>query len=343
MTHRHLFRAAARWAAVVAVVALAAGAGWAGKEWKEIPNPDDSMFDETFQLDADARLRVEVSDVHVDLVHGEAGTAHVQVFVEGRDRDDAREAFEKLHFSAEVDDNTLKVRTHRSSFHITGFWNWSSSVRVRMIVTIPKGTDMRVSTSDGDIRAKSLTGKLDAHTSDGSILIDEVEGPSVELRTSDGNLKMGTIRADDVRARSSDGSVRAKSVEAKEVVFSTSDGDLTIEKARAESIYLRSSDGDVDVAASGGKLRAHTSDGDIRVRLDADTALDLRTSDGDIEIDAPASIGASLNLRGEHVRLTGGITIDGDVSDNRVRGTIGGGGTEIVARTSDGSISLALR
>jgi hypothetical protein len=40
------------------------------------------------------------------------------------------------------------------------------------------------------------------------------------------------------------------------------------------------------------------------------------------------------------VRLTGGIDIQGEVSHERVRGSLGNGGVGISARTSDGVVTL---
>ena len=68
--------------------------------------------------------------------------------------------------------------------------------------------------------------------------------------------------------------------------------------------------------------------------------MDLTTSDGDIIIHAPSDLAADLDLRGEDVRLGGKVTLEGDISDERVRGKIGNGGKKVRARTSDGRVSL---
>jgi DUF4097 and DUF4098 domain-containing protein YvlB len=336
-------RTAVRITLAAALVVLGAGAGWAGKDWKEIPNPDERMFEQEFPVGEGARLRVNVSDVDVQLVQAEGGTARVEIYATGRDRDEAREYYDKLHFSVTGDDNTITVQTRQSSIRVS-FWNWSSSrVNVRAVITIPPGTDMHVKTSDGDIRAGELAGRLEARTSDGDVMITAVDGPAVLLRSSDGDVRVDRIHGDEVEARTSDGDVRVRSAAGKELTFSTSDGDVRVEEAEADAIYLKTSDGDIDVTATAGKVRAHTSDGDIRVTLTGETQLDLVTSDGDIAIRVPQTMGATVDLRGEHVRLTGGIDIQGDVSSHRVRGTLGKGGMEITARTSDGSVTLERR
>jgi hypothetical protein len=329
---------------VAAAVCLVTGVVLAGDGWKEVPDPDELMLEEEFKLDPNARLQVNVSDVHVDLVQVDDNVATVKVYASARSEDKAREYFEKLHMKVVEDDNTVKVMTSRSMFRGSISWGWSSRVRVRAIITIPRGTDMRVKTDDGDIRAGALAGRLDAHTSDGSILIERIDAPSVVLKTSDGNVRVDRIEADDVQVRSSDGNVHAEAVVGKEISFSTSDGDVTIDRAEVEELYASSSDGDVTVdELAGTKMRGRTSDGDIRVTLGGDVALDLRTSDGDIHIYAPRGLRADLNLKGERIHLSGNIEIDGEISRRRARGSVGGGGVEIVARTSDGSVSFEQR
>jgi DUF4097 and DUF4098 domain-containing protein YvlB len=326
----------------MAVTALClAATAWAGKDWTKVPNPDELMYEESFQLSDGARLHVDVSDVHIDLMHSDGNEATVKVYASGRNKERTQEFFEDLHFKAFEEENTLKVRTSRSMFRVSGPWNWSSRVRVHAIITVPRGTDMRVKTDDGDINAPRLLGPLDVRTSDGDIVIDEIEGPSLRARTSDGDIRVEKIKCDQVEVTSSDGDVHATEVAAAEISFSTSDGNVLIGTARVEESYLSSSDGDVTVdKLDGKKMRGRTSDGDIDVTLVGPTELDLRTSDGDIRIATPRGLGADINLKGERVRLSGNIDIQGDLSRERARGKIGGGGVEIVARTSDGTISL---
>ena len=96
-------------------------------------------------------------------------------------------------------------------------------------------------------------------------------------------------------------------------------------------------------AAEAKKVSARTSDGDITVAVVGNTALNLRTHDGNVRIEGPSKMAADLDLRGERVNVRGEVSIKGEVGRNRVRGSLHGGGVTIVARTSDGSISLDLR
>jgi len=340
MNHRRTGRAIV----IAAMALLMAGAVWAGRDWKQVPDPEARMLEKAFPVSDGARLRVNVSDVDVQLVQGDAASIRVEIYAQGRDRDKAREYFEKLNFTVEEKDNTVTVQTRQSSSFRVVVWNWGShNVDVRAVITLPKGTDSHVRTSDGDIRAADLAGPLEARTSDGDIVMQSIEGPTAVLRTSDGDVQVDRITADEVEAKTSDGDVHIGSVSGKELTMSSSDGDVKVDDAKADEIYLKTSDGNIEVTASSKRLRAHTSDGDIDVTLAGESALDLTTSDGDISIHVPQSIGADVDLKGDNVHLSGGVNIEGDISEHHVRGSIGKGGAEISARSSDGSVTLERR
>ena len=88
----------------VTVLCLVATA-WAGKDWTKVPDPDELMFEESFQLRDGARLHVDVSDVHIDLMHSDGNEATVKVYASGRSKERAQELFDDLHFKAFEEEN----------------------------------------------------------------------------------------------------------------------------------------------------------------------------------------------------------------------------------------------
>lgn len=331
-------------AAAVAGLCIAAVGAWADKDWKEVADPDALMIDETFELGDHPRLHVDVSDIDIELRQHEGNTASVKVYADARNADRAREYFEDLHLKVVKDDNTVKVQTARSMFRMSAPWNWSSRVRVHATITVPRGTDMRVKTGDGDIRSTRLVGKLDAGSSDGNITIEEAVGPSVRLHSSDGDIDVRVVDAESVDIESTDGNIHLGEARGGEIDVSSSDGDIVVSAVSAGEVYVSTSDGDLTVEKLDARsMRGRSSDGDIDVTIVGPVALDLRTSDGDIRIGAPRGIAADILLKGDRVRLAGDIEIDGELSDNRASGRIGGGGLEISARASDGTVWLEQR
>ena len=106
---------------------------------------------------------------------------------------------------------------------------------------------------------------------------------------------------------------------------------------------IKSSDGDVGAVVAGEELRIKTSDGDIDLKIDGNMTVNLSTSDGNIMLSGPAELKADLNLKGERVRVIGGLNIDGEVGNHRVIGKLNNGGPKISARASDGTVALDLR
>jgi len=328
---------------VLAAFALTLATGvLAGDDWKQISRPGEKFFDETFSMSDGMTLRVKLHDADVELVQGGQGEARVEVFVKGKNEDKAKEYFDKMRFSASEDNNTLHVET-RPRRNGWSFWGSFRHANMRVVVTIPKGTRTYVKTSDGDVQTKSLEGNTQLRTSDGDILVGTLSGEDVVLATSDGDINADELSGGEIEIKTSDGDVEAGKVNAKTITCSTSDGDVSLGSASAEVISLSSSDGDIRVDADSDRLKARTSDGDIVVTIASATEMNLRTSDGNVTINAPAGINADLDLRGGRIRVHGEVGIKGEMSKHKVIGTLGGGGVEIVARTSDGSISLDLR
>jgi len=315
----------------------------AGEEWTEVKKPGERMFDETFPLEDGGRLRLEVQDADVELVEVGSGTARVEVFVKSRDEDRAKEYYEEMHFRVRTSDNTLFVETREKGNRGWNFWDTYRNVNMKIIVSIPAGVDVMARTGDGDIRAAELTGTTHLKTSDGDINVGSVSGEAVKLKTSDGDVTAESIGGKEVELETSDGDVRVARLESEDATLSTSDGDLVVESAKVGSVTLATSDGDIRIGVAGERLSARTGDGDIHVIITDGMALKLRTHDGDVTIEAPRNLNASLDLRGERVRVHGEITLDGQVDRSRVVGKVGKGGAEIEARTSDGQIALDLR
>jgi hypothetical protein len=318
------------WAALLALLVVAVHSGQAGA--KEV------VFDESFSVTSGGKLKVTVGDMNVVLKVGKSDQAHVEVVVTG-DIDDMRERFEDMNFTAELEGNTLVIDADQRGSRTIMWWG-NTRGSIHMTVTIPQQFDVFAETSDGDITAGGQEGEIELKTSDGDITVDRLTGPMVHLSTSDGDIDVDDISGDDIALRSSDGDITADLLKGKSVTLKTSDGDVDADKIEGESISVRSSDGDLDLTVSGGALEARTSDGDISVTVAGKMALDLSTGDGDITIQVPRDFGAELELKGESVKLGGKIALEGEVSKRRISGTLGDGGPKVIARTSDGSVSL---
>ncbi len=341
----------------VAVVALVGVAGARNDKY-----PTETVFDEEFSVKSGGLLDLSVGDMDVEISPGGKDGATVKVIISGPDLDKAREYYEKMNFDADVSGNKLIVDTQSRRSWVQFDWNKYRNVSVKVIITLPKEFDVDARTSDGDVTAQRLEGDIRLKTSDGDVDVSDLQGIELRMVTSDGDVVAHDINADNIWMKTSDGDVLAEDFEgdeiglstsdgdvtvtrmdAKIVGMSTSDGDITVKQLSANSTEIKTSDGDVSAVISGEELRIKTSDGDIDLKIDGNMAISLSTSDGNIMLSGPASLKADLNLKGDRVRVIGGLNIDGEVGNHRVIGKLNNGGPKISARASDGTVALKLR
>ncbi len=146
--------------------------------------------------------------------------------------------------------------------------------------------------------------ELDLRTSGGSIEIQDVGGEA-RVRTSGGSIR-GVDVEGDIDADTSGGSINLKGM-AGAVKASTSGGNVTVHFALGNSL--------------GGSLT--TSGGRVTVYLDPVAALDIEasTSGGGVRVDLP-------------------VSVQGEISRSKVRGTLNGGGALLRLHTSGGGVRV---
>jgi DUF4097 and DUF4098 domain-containing protein YvlB len=122
----------------------------------------------------------------------------------------------------------------------------------------------------------------------------------------------------------------------------TSGGDVQVTGAKG-AVVLETSGGDIRVSSSDGSVRAKTSGGDIVVMLTGiNNGVDVQTSGGDIDIMAGGEIRANLDAStsGGSIICSLPVTMQGEIDESHVMGTLNGGGELIRARTSGGDITI---
>src|SRR5580698_5799108 len=157
--------------------------------------------------------------------------------------------------------NSVSIEVKVPHWGFSMFGGNHKSLRVE--VSVPRELDLDVRTSDGNITALAVSGKIQFDTGDGNVTASNIQG-DIRIHTGDGHIE----------GHNFDGSLDAN----------TGDGNLRI-------------DGNIDAQAGSGSKVAngwnlHSGDGHITLRLpgDLNATLDAHTGDGSITLDIPIQV-----------------------------------------------------
>ncbi len=162
----------------------------------------------------------------------------------------------------------------------------------------------RLRTSNGAIKARTVSGPLDAQTSNGSVDATDITGDSV-LRTSNGKIT-AEIRRGGLDAHTSNGGISVR-----------------LDERDPKPVRLESSNGHIDLSMSAMReVRASTSNSSITVHLPGSAAADLRarTSNSSVTTDFDVSVRGMLSKHSLEGRIgAGGPLLDLSTSNGAIR------------------------
>ena len=317
---------------IALLLALTASTAWGISEHK---------LNHEFDASSGGRLIVDVDFGTIEVAAGSEGKASVQGY---RKIDSDNEAQEKAYF-AEVpvtvtkEGNTITVRARRNGERRD--WNWSGRINMDAHYTIrlPKQFHVDLKTSGGAISVDGIKGEIKTNTSGGKLKFTQLEGP-IDGKTSGGSIEMASCTGD-ANINTSGGSIDVKSGRGR-LDARTSGG----------SIAVRDYVGDTDVKTSGGrlalenvsgKITGRTSAGSIDLSLaDPITAdINLDSSAGSIDVVVPPKAGLNVDAKTSMGKIRTEIPMLAMKSDDdRLQGTLNGGGKSLVLRASVGSITI---
>ncbi|MCY3735647.1 MAG: DUF4097 family beta strand repeat-containing protein [Gemmatimonadaceae bacterium] len=204
--------------------------------------------------------------------------------------------------------------------HDSRFERFRDHGEARLVVQVPRASEVEVECVSADVVASGLTGDLEVDAVSGDVTVD-VASAAVHAGSVTGDLELRSTRGF-VKAGSVSGGIGVRLVSG-EVVLESVSGDI---EARVDSLE---------------KGRAESLSGDLRFEGDLAAAgrLKLDTKTGDIELRLPGQVSAEVELE----------VFSGDVESDFGSGgqdpgdwnlTLGGGGARIEASTFSGDIEL---
>jgi putative adhesin len=230
-----------------------------------------------------------------------------EVQIEIEKRGPTRESLDSLQIVANQQGNVVELEVkspRRETFTGVGF---HQSVTARLIVLVPRRSDVRANTGDGSINVQELEGRIDLKTGDGSIRASDIVG---------------------------------------ELIVDTGDGSVIVEDADGR-LSIDTNDGGVTVGGKLTALKIRTGDGAIVYRAKPGTVLqsdcDISTGDGSVSLYLSPDFGAELDAHTSDGRIVNELRLAATATESdrgRARGKLGSGGKMLRVRTGDGTIRL---
>ena len=192
-------------------------------------------------------------------------------------------------------------------------------VRVNFRIAMPRKFNLDLRTI-GSARVGDLDGTVKAVMKGGSIQFRNVTGP-VTARTDGGSISLRDVGGD-LDVTSNGGSVAAGRVNGK-VVARANGGSVVIDEATDA----------IDAKAAGGSVAVYISK---QPRSDSKLIAEA----GNVELRLPESIAVNMDASCSAGRLSSDFSFNGHQDENRLKGTINGGGPLVMVRASAGNIYI---
>jgi DUF4097 and DUF4098 domain-containing protein YvlB len=230
---------------------------------------------------------------------------------------------------AELDTVTVETRQSGNRVDVETKHKNKSRAWVDYIVTVPSGTSVDVRTVSGDVHVSEIAGASRAETVSGDVTAVNLRNVSA-LRTVSGDVRATDIAsAGTVAFASVSGDVVLRNVKAGNATFETVSGDTRVEACDCGGASSSSVSGTVSFSgplAKGGRYVFNAHSGDVVLTTASGFDLDAATFSGDIRVEGLTPQGGETDRHGP--------------GRNR-RGSVGGGGAVVEAKTFSGSVRIA--
>ncbi|MDZ7260541.1 MAG: DUF4097 domain-containing protein [candidate division KSB1 bacterium] len=207
---------------------------------------------------------------------------------------------------------------------------WAETL-VDFELKVPKETDLRLETDEGDIEVTEVHGDINIDTDEGEIELKNITFNNLDIRSDEGDFYGFRLdgKAGRLSIESDEGYVRLEQTILRELEVDTDESEIVLIQTRVGTFDLATDEGDVEVELEvqpEGRYRISSNQGNIIVSLPQNVAvtLDLRTESGSIRTDFP-------------------VAVEEMDEGERVRDRIGQGGARLEVYTDEGDIRLEKR
>lgn len=286
-------------AVVVAALALAtAGCTITVNSHSEVAREE-----KKFTVDGRPDLRVATFDGAIEIQSWD----RPYVLVEIEKRGPSKESIDALQVISEQKGRLIDVEVKAPRTETYSGIGLHRTASARLIVNLPRQSDVRARSGDGSIKVDRVTGRVDLQTGDGSIRVADIVG---------------------------------------DLTLETADGSITVDGAEGR-LTLDTGDGSVNVSGKLGAIALHTGDGSIVYRAEPGTAMsepwEITTGDGSVSLYLPSDFNAELDAHTGDGSIRTDLGVEGNAGDRErrtLKARIGNGGKLLRVRTGDGTIRL---
>ncbi|MGI8890342.1 MAG: DUF4097 family beta strand repeat-containing protein [Chthoniobacterales bacterium] len=289
-------------------------------------------------------LVVDVEFGSIEVVPGDSDKVVIdaQRKITASSKEKETEYFKRVPLTITTEGNKVIVRAINKNDSLgSQIWKLMGRTRTegRYAIKVPSSFSVDLDTSGGDITAHGLTGEVKTDTSGGDLNFSQIHG-AIHGDTSGG----------DIIAKECDG-VTNLDTSGGRVEVTGGHGKLDVDTSGGNVTVLNRI-GDAKVESSGGKLRlgnisgtlnAETSGGSVSAILPSPVAGDVRleTSGGSITVLTPPNATLTIDADTSAGSVRSDLPISRTNSDSdSLKGTLNGGGTKLVLRSSAGSIEI---
>jgi DUF4097 and DUF4098 domain-containing protein YvlB len=271
-------------------------------------------FHLSYPMKAGGRLSVETFNGSIDI----SGWDQDTVDISGTKYGPSQEEADNLRVNVDNTSDSVSIRVPRPT-------DRRNNQGARLTIKVPRKTQLdHIVTSNSSIQTDDGAGPTRLHTSNGSIRVVDLHG-ELDAETSNSSIELERVDGN-VHVHSSNGHIRAERVNGS-IEASTSNNRVNIEVERTDKqVRIDTSNSGVELDLPphfSNSIHVNTNNGPITLRManDINATLSARTSN--------SSIDTEFEIRAQ-----------GELSRNRLAGSIGSGGPLIDLSTSNGSIRL---
>ena len=222
--------------------------------------------------------------------------------------DYADEIIDEVKIKTEIEGSTLSINIDYPEFDDVSFWDVikgrrKPQISVSFWLKVPRISNIDAHSTNGSVQINNIEGSLLLRSTNGQVEANKIIGET-QLRTTNGRISTSDITGN-VNAKTTNGSINLDkitgSAEAK-----TTNGSISAEILKLEKDVI-----------------CRTTNGSVNVKIHKDINADFtgKTTNGKIYTDFP-------------------ILVQGEISKNRIEGKINDGGRLINLKTTNGNIKL---